>query len=294
MAVVGRAFLLAMGRANGAVHVEHDDLQPVPCMHSVDPDSRKSGERGEVVVDCQQLSLEPAHLAGRCAAALDSLAADDPPHRGIAPEPVASFTSSDPASRPKTDWRSRPTTPCQPFLPVLLSAIKPRRHHSPVRLGPGHRRVRGRRAGRVGCDPRTVELQLQPSVETGPKWARSDSPSGYADLPKASREEMAGTPRRASASNSGFNQDQQMRAYAASLASNVHVWRACTRFVVCGPADNLGADIARGRALLARCGLAGVGPLNGRMAKALRYLGSDSRSLVVPRLSASRTCALPT
>ena len=33
MAVVGRAFLLAMGRANGAVHVEHDDLQPVPCMH---------------------------------------------------------------------------------------------------------------------------------------------------------------------------------------------------------------------------------------------------------------------
>ena len=42
----------------------------------------------EVVVDCQQLSLEPAHLAGRCAAALDSLAADDPPHRGIAPEPV--------------------------------------------------------------------------------------------------------------------------------------------------------------------------------------------------------------
>ena len=49
---------------------------------------RKSGERGEVVVDCQQLSLEPAHLAGRCAAALDSLAADDPPHRGIAPETV--------------------------------------------------------------------------------------------------------------------------------------------------------------------------------------------------------------
>ena len=28
----------------------------------------------------------------------------------------------------------------------------------------------GEQAG-VGCDPRTVELQLQPSVETGPKWA---------------------------------------------------------------------------------------------------------------------------
>ncbi len=88
MAVVGRALLLAMGRADRAVHVEHDELRRVAVMNPVDPDARKLSECGEVVVCGQQLSLEPPHLAGRCAATLDRLATDDPAHCGIAPEPV--------------------------------------------------------------------------------------------------------------------------------------------------------------------------------------------------------------
>ena len=168
MAVVGRAFLLAMGRANGAVHVEPDDLQPVPCMHSVDPDSRKSGERGEVVVDCQQLSLEPAHLAGRCAAALDSLAADDPPHRGIAPEPVG-VVHILVSGEPSKDGLAKQTDDTVPTVlagPAVSQDIT-------RQYGQAQGIVEfavGEQAG-VGCDPRTVELQLQPSVETGPKWA---------------------------------------------------------------------------------------------------------------------------
>jgi hypothetical protein len=40
------------------------------------------------VIAREQLGLEPAHLAARCPTALDRLAAYDPAHRGIAPEPV--------------------------------------------------------------------------------------------------------------------------------------------------------------------------------------------------------------
>jgi hypothetical protein len=57
-------------------------------MHRINPHMKKIGEGGEIVIRRQKLGLEPAHLAGRCAAALDGLAADYPTHRGIASEPV--------------------------------------------------------------------------------------------------------------------------------------------------------------------------------------------------------------
>ena len=40
-------------------------------MRAVDPDARQIREGGEVVVAGQQLGLEAAHLAGRCAATLN-------------------------------------------------------------------------------------------------------------------------------------------------------------------------------------------------------------------------------
>ena len=129
-------------------------------MHSVDPDSRKSGERSEVVVDCQQLSLEPAHLAGRCAAALDSLAVDDPPHRGIAPEPVG-VVHILVSGEPSKDGLARQTDDAVPTVlagPAVSQDIT-------RQYGQAQGIVEfavGEQAG-VGCDPRTVELQLQPS-----------------------------------------------------------------------------------------------------------------------------------
>jgi len=57
-------------------------------VNPVDPDARRVRKGGEVLIHRQQLGLEPPHLAGRCAAALDSPAADDPQHRRIAPQPV--------------------------------------------------------------------------------------------------------------------------------------------------------------------------------------------------------------
>ena len=88
VAVIGRALLLTECRADGAVHVEHHAPRRIVVVNPVDPHPRQVRKGREVLVVRQQLGLEPPHLAGRCPAALDRLAADDPAHRGIKPEPV--------------------------------------------------------------------------------------------------------------------------------------------------------------------------------------------------------------
>jgi len=46
--VVGRSFLVAMGRADAAVHVENDLLRRATVMNAVDPLTGKIAKRGEV------------------------------------------------------------------------------------------------------------------------------------------------------------------------------------------------------------------------------------------------------
>jgi hypothetical protein len=65
MAVIGTAFLCAVGRALARIHVEHDDTRLTPLVHRVDPQARQIGEGGEVLRPGQPLGLEAAHLAGR-------------------------------------------------------------------------------------------------------------------------------------------------------------------------------------------------------------------------------------
>ena len=50
MAVIGRTFLITMGRADGAVHVEHDHSRQLPRMNPIDPNTRQVREGGEVLV----------------------------------------------------------------------------------------------------------------------------------------------------------------------------------------------------------------------------------------------------
>ena len=57
-------------------------------MNAVDPVPGQIGERGKVVAGREPLSLEPSHLTGRGRIVLDGLAADDPAHRRITPQPV--------------------------------------------------------------------------------------------------------------------------------------------------------------------------------------------------------------
>ena len=87
MTVIGCTLLVTVGRADAAVHVEDNHLRRAAVMHIVDPLPGKIGRRGEIFLG-GQIRLEATHLAGRCAAALDRLAADDPPHDRVEAEPV--------------------------------------------------------------------------------------------------------------------------------------------------------------------------------------------------------------
>jgi hypothetical protein len=83
VAVVGAAFLLAVGRALARIHVEHDDPWWAAGVHLVDPPSGQIGESGDVLGPGQPLGLEAAHLAGRGGGSLDRSAADHPAHRRV-------------------------------------------------------------------------------------------------------------------------------------------------------------------------------------------------------------------
>ena len=88
VAVVGGTFLIAMRRTDTRIHIEHDGPQRAMAMSAIDPLPGETGERGKVLVARQPLGLEPPHLAGRGRVALDSVAADNPAHRRITPQPV--------------------------------------------------------------------------------------------------------------------------------------------------------------------------------------------------------------
>jgi hypothetical protein len=88
MAVPGRALLLAMGRALGAVHAEDDAVRRTAPVHPVDPGAREIGECFEVRLGCQPLGLEAAHLAGRGRGLVDTLPADNGPHHRVTGKPL--------------------------------------------------------------------------------------------------------------------------------------------------------------------------------------------------------------
>ena len=93
--VVARAFvvavpdahlLLAMGRADARIHIEHDASRRPAAMDAVDPAAGQFGEGREVPLRRQPARFEAPHLAGRCRRARSRLAADDPAHRRIMPQ----------------------------------------------------------------------------------------------------------------------------------------------------------------------------------------------------------------
>jgi hypothetical protein len=86
--IVGRAFLIAMGRALGAVHVEDDVAGRLAVMDLVDPGTRQICEGIQVGLAHQPRGLEAAHLAARSCRTIEPLTADDGPHGGVAGEPL--------------------------------------------------------------------------------------------------------------------------------------------------------------------------------------------------------------
>jgi hypothetical protein len=64
VAVVGSAFLIAVGWADTRIHIEHDCPRRSAAMNAVDPPTGEIGERGEVLITREPLRLEASHLAG--------------------------------------------------------------------------------------------------------------------------------------------------------------------------------------------------------------------------------------
>ena len=65
MPVPVRTLLLAMGRTDRAVHVQHDLLQPLAVLEAVKPLAVQIGQRCPVLGQRQSLRLEPPHLRRR-------------------------------------------------------------------------------------------------------------------------------------------------------------------------------------------------------------------------------------
>ena len=80
MPIPGSTFLIAMGRADRAVHVQHDVLQPIAVMEPVDPLPVQVGQRRPVLGHSKRLGLEPSHLRGRCRLRVNGTAAHDLAH----------------------------------------------------------------------------------------------------------------------------------------------------------------------------------------------------------------------
>ena len=86
--VVGCAFLIAMGRADAAVDIEHDRLGRTPLVQAVDPSPGEIRQCGEVPVGGQKFGLEAPHLTGRGSGPGHGATANYPTHCRISTQTV--------------------------------------------------------------------------------------------------------------------------------------------------------------------------------------------------------------
>jgi hypothetical protein len=94
VAVVGRALLVAIGRADARIQVENHLLRRAAVVNPVDPKPGQIGKGGEVVVGRQELGLEAAHLAADAACLVTAPPPTIHHMAGSCPRRSASLTSS--------------------------------------------------------------------------------------------------------------------------------------------------------------------------------------------------------
>src|SRR5262245_54070291 len=166
VAVVGGAFLRAVGRAHAAVDVEDERGPPSPRLHAVDPLPGEVGQRREVALLGHRARLEAAHLAGGRGVVQHRAAADDPAHRRIMPEPVGIvhvFVARKPAEQGLAELGEQRVTPVLPGARIAEDVADQGREAEgvvefPEREEPG---VRG--------DGGAMEFELQTTVERDPQ-----------------------------------------------------------------------------------------------------------------------------
>jgi len=166
VAVLRRSLLLAMGRADAAIHIENDLCRRAPVMDLVDPHPVHLSQGFNVRVGGQKLRLETTHLAGRSGLSFDSMAADDPPHDRVEAEPVGIVHVVVPAKASENGLAELPDKTVASILPTTGV-----REHVPGNLGQSDRIIQFpvRQQPGIGSDLGTVELELQPTVKIQPQ-----------------------------------------------------------------------------------------------------------------------------
>jgi hypothetical protein len=135
-------------------------------VHPVDPGAAEVAQRHQVLVGRQKLGLEPPHLAGGRRLPVDSVAADDPAHGGIARQTVGvvHVVVATKAAEHGLAEQARHA------MPSVLAGATVDQHLAPE-VAQSKNVVEfpiGKQTA-VGGDPGTVELELDPAVEIDPK-----------------------------------------------------------------------------------------------------------------------------
>ena len=164
--VVGCAFLIAMGRADAAVDIEHDRLGRTPLVQAVDPSPGEIRQCGEVPVGGQKFGLEAPHLTGRGSGPGHGATANYPTHCRISTQTVG-VVHVFVATKATEDRLPEQSGHC--MLAVLARAHLNQfvtdhagQTKSVVEFPVGKQTC-------VRRDPGTVELQLQATVESQPQ-----------------------------------------------------------------------------------------------------------------------------
>ncbi len=169
VAVVGGAFLLAIGLAHTGVHVEHDAVQRTAAVHPLNPSPAEISERDKVLLVRKPLRLEAPHLAGGGGLLRCGVTTDNPAHRRITPEPVGIvdvFVSGKATEHrlPQHSDQIMPTvSACASIGQSLPSDGRQAEHIIKLAIG---------KQPSIGGDAGTVELQLETAVEIEPSSVR--------------------------------------------------------------------------------------------------------------------------
>jgi hypothetical protein len=177
MTVPNAQLLLAMGRADARIHVEHDAARRPSTVHQVDPVAGQVGQRGHVGRRCKPLRLEAAHLTWRNRTALRGLATDNPANRRIVTQTfgiVHVFVAGEPTEHrlpEQTDQRMA-TVLAGPRVGKHVACQRGQSKRV-VKLAIGEQSCIGRNSG-------AAKLQRQAAVKIEPRAPDSDSPTGFA------------------------------------------------------------------------------------------------------------------
>jgi hypothetical protein len=166
VAVVGRALLRAVSRADAAVDVEHQRRPGTSSLRALDPVPREIRQRGQVGRRRHRTRLEATHLARRRRRLRDRTAADDPPHRRITPEAVGIVHVLVPGEATEhrlTKLGDQAVAPVPPGAGIGEHLGRHRREAECVV------EFTEREQAGVGGDGRAVEFELQPAIEGDPQ-----------------------------------------------------------------------------------------------------------------------------